>query len=50
MRDYIKRIFKKKLMMHSKVLLHVEVAYFLGDGGEGGGREWSSKLGPIQLC
>lgn len=32
MRDYIKRIFKKKLMMHSKVLLHVEVEYFSGGG------------------
>lgn len=36
MRDYLKRIFKKKLMMHSKVLLHVEVEYFLGGWGRSG--------------
>lgn len=30
MRDYLKRIFKKKLMMYLKVLLYVEVEYFLG--------------------
>lgn len=32
MRDYIKRIFKKKLMMHSKVLLHVGSSIFFGGG------------------
>lgn len=44
MRDYLKRIFKKKLMMHSKVLLHVGSSIFFG------GWEWSFKLRQIQLC
>lgn len=36
MRDYLKRIFKKKLMMYLKVLLYVEVEYFLGGWGRSG--------------